>query len=77
MRRIDERVDARGGEILAKALGATESADPHRHRVRGRRRGAARERDRYGHIDAFGESLREASRFCRATENEDASHVVR
>jgi len=77
MRPIDERVDAFGCQISAKALGAAESADPHRHRVRGGRRGAARERDRYGHIDAFGKTFRQASRFRRAAENEDASHVVR
>jgi hypothetical protein len=45
--------------------------------VRGGRRGAAGERNRYGHIDAFGKACRQASRFRRATENEDASHVVR
>ena len=77
MRGIDERVDAFGCQILAKTLGATKSADPHLHRVRGWRRGAAGERNRYGHIDAFGKTFRQASRFRRATENEDASHVVR
>jgi len=77
MGRVDKRVDAFGREMLAKALGATESADPHRHRVSGRRRGAARERNRYGHIGAFGETFRQPSRFRRAAENEDASHVVR
>ena len=77
MGRIDKRVDAFGREILAKALGATESADPHRHGVRGRHRGAARERNRYGHVGAFDQAFRQPSRFRRAPENEDASHVVR
>ena len=77
MGRIDKRVDAFGREILAKALGATESADPHRHRVSGRRPGAARERNRYGHIGAFDETFRQPSRFRRAAQNEDVSHVVR
>jgi len=77
MRRIDKRVDAFGHEIFAKALGATESADPHRHGVRGRHRGAARERNRYGHVGAFDQAFRQPSRFRRAPENEDASHVVR
>jgi hypothetical protein len=77
MRRIHERVDAFGCQILAKALGATKSADPHLHRVRGGRRGAARKRNRYGHIGAFGQTFRQASCFRRAAENEDASHVVR
>ena len=77
MRRIDKRVDAFGRELFAKALGATESADPHRHGVRGGRGGAARERNRYGHIGAFDQTFRQPSRFRRAAENEDASHVVR
>jgi len=77
MRRIDKRVDAFDREIFAKALGATESARPHRHGVSGGRGGAARARDRYGHIGAFDETFRQPSRFRRAAENEDASHVVR
>ena len=77
MRGIDEHVDAFGCEILAKALRATESADPYRHGMRGGCRGAAGERDRYRHIVAFGQTLRQAPRLRRAAENEDASHVVR
>jgi len=45
--------------------------------VRGGRGGAARERNRYGHIGAFDQTFRQPSRFRRAAENEDASHVVR
>lgn len=76
MRRVDEGIDAFGGEILRKTLGAAESADSHRRALRGGRRGAARERDRYGHVRAFAETLRQASRLCGAAENEDAPHVV-
>jgi hypothetical protein len=76
MRRVDEGIDAFGGEILRKPLGAAESADSHRRALRGGRRGAARERDRYGHVRAFAETLRQASRLRGAAENEDAPHVV-
>ena len=76
MRRVDESIDALGGEILRQALGATEPADSHRRALRGGRRSAAGERDRYGHVRAFAETLRQASRLCGAAENEDAPHVV-
>jgi hypothetical protein len=76
MRRIDESIDAFGGEILRKALGAAESSDSHRRALRGGRRSAAGERDRYGHVRAFAETLRQASRLRGAAENEDAPHVV-
>jgi hypothetical protein len=76
MRRVDEGIDAFGGEILRKTLGAAESADSHRRALRGRRRGAARKRDRYGHVRAFAETLRQASRLRGAAEYEDAPHVV-
>jgi hypothetical protein len=76
MRRVDESIDALGGEILRQALGATKPADSHRRALRSRRRGAAGERDRYGHVRAFAETLRQASRLCGAAENEDAPHVV-
>lgn len=76
MRHIDQRVDAFSSEISRKALGAAESADPYRRSLRCRRRGAARERDRYGHIGAFGETLRQTSRFRGPAENEDAPHAA-
>lgn len=76
MRRVDESIDAFGCEISRKALGAAESADSHRRALRSGRRGAARERDRYGHVHAFAETLRQASRLRGAAENEDAPHVV-
>jgi hypothetical protein len=77
MRRVDESIDAFGCEISRKALGAAESADAHRHTLGGRRPGAPRERDRYGHVRAFAETLRQPSRLRGAAENEDAPHVVR
>jgi hypothetical protein len=76
MRRVDESIDAFGGEISRQALGAAESADSHRRALRGGRRSAAGERDRYGHVRAFAETLRQASRLRGAAENEDAPHVV-
>jgi hypothetical protein len=76
MRRVDEGIDAFGGEILRKTLGAAEAADSHRRALRGGRRGAARKRDRYCHVRAFAETLRQASRLRGAAENEDAPHVV-
>jgi hypothetical protein len=77
MRRVDESIDAFGCKISRKALGAAESADAHRHTLRGRRRGAPRERDRYGHVRACAETLRQPSRLRGTAENEDAPHVVR
>jgi len=76
MRRVDESVDALVGEVTHKAFDSAEAADPHRHGLRGGRRGAPGERDGYGEIDASGETLRQAPRFRSAAENEDASHVV-
>ena len=76
MRRVDESIDAFGGEISRQALGAAESADSHRRALRGGRRSAAGERDRYDHVRAFAETLRQASRLRGAAENEDAPHVV-
>jgi hypothetical protein len=77
MRRVDESIDAFGCEISRKALGAAESADAHRHPLRGRRGGAPRERDRYGHVRACAEALRQPSRLRGTAENKDALHVVR
>ena len=75
MRRVDESVDALVDQISRKAFGSAEAADSHRCSLRGGRRGATGERDRYGEIGASGETFRQPSRFRRAAENEDASHV--
>jgi len=73
---VDESIDALVGEVTRKAFDSAEAADPHRYDLRGGRRGAPGERDRYVEIDASGETLRQTPRFRSAAENEDASHVV-
>jgi len=75
VRRVDESVDALVDEISRKAVRPAEAADSHRRGLCGGRCGAPGERDRYGEIGASGETFRQPSRFRRAAENEDASHV--
>jgi hypothetical protein len=71
---VDERVDAFGGKIVCEPISATEAADPHRHGLARRRRGAAGERQRHRQLGTTGKALRQASGFRGPAENEDA-HV--
>ena len=73
---VDQHIDALGGEMRGQALGPSEAADPHRHRLRGGICGAPRERERDREIGASGEAFRQPSRLRGAAENKDASHVA-
>ena len=77
MRRIDQDVDRFRAEIGGETLGAAETADPHRNRLRRRRGGAAGERQRHREIGARRQALREPPRLRGAAENEDALHGAR
>ena len=73
---VDQRIDPLRRQMGAKSLRAAETAHAHRHRLRGRMGGAARERQRHREIVASGEALRQLSRLRGAAQNEDASHVA-
>lgn len=77
MRRVDEGADALGSKIVCKAGAPAEAAGPHRHSMRRRRGGAPGKRNRHGKVGAPGKMLRQAPRFRRAAENEDALHAAR
>jgi len=76
MRGIDQRVDALAHQIVGEAGGAAIPAAAHRHRLAGRRDGAAGKRQRDLKVGAACQPLREHSRFRGAAENEDAWHVA-
>ena len=67
MGRIDQEVDRFRAEPCGEARSAAETADPHRDRLRRRRRGAAGERQRHREIGARRQALRELPRlaWCR------------
>ena len=71
MGRVDQRIDTLVRQIVGEPFGAAETADAHRHRLRGGRRGAARQRQRHGKLGAPGQPFRQPARFRRAAENED------
>ena len=74
---VDQRVDALGGEIGRKAVGAAEAADPHRHRLGGRRGRAARQRKRYLEIGTARETPGQLPRLAGAAEYENVPHAAR
>lgn len=76
VRRIDQRGDAFGTQISGEPFGAAKSADPHRHRLRSRRCGAAGERQRDRRVGAPAQAFGEPARFKRPAEDEDAVHGV-
>jgi hypothetical protein len=71
---VDERIDALSRKIVGKPVGASEPADPHRHRLTGRRGSAAGKRQRHRKVGTTRKAFRQASGLRRAAENEDA-HV--
>ena len=68
---IDQRVDALFEQIIGEAAGAAEAANPHRHGMRNRHRGAAGKRQRDAEIAALREPLAKQAGFRGAAENED------
>jgi hypothetical protein len=74
MRRVNENVDARGGEMVREPLRAAESAEAHRHGLPRRCRGAAGERQRDRKIGTVGEALGKLPRLRGAAQYEDACH---
>ena len=77
MSRVDQHVDVLVGEIGREAVGAAETADPHRNRL-GRRVGrAARQRKRYLEIATVRETPGQLPRLAGAAEYENMPHVIR
>ena len=74
--RIDQDVDALGGEIFGEPLAAAEAADPQRDALRRRRGGAAGERQRHREIVAARELLRKLTGFRGTAEDKDTLHGV-
>jgi len=74
MRRIDENIDARGGEMVREPVGAAEAAAAHRDRLRRWRRGAAGKRQRHHKVAAVGEAGGKLPRLRGAAQYEDACH---
>jgi len=75
MRRIDENIDFLVEEIIRQALGAAETADPHRNRLQCGSSRAAREGEGDSQIGPPGQAFGELPRLHSTAENED-SHVA-
>ena len=73
---VDQPVDPLAREILCEPFGAAEAADAHRHRMRHRTAGAARERQGDRKIGAPRQAPRQLPRLRRAAEDEDAPHAA-
>ena len=75
MRGIDEGLDALTTKVVRQPFDAAKAADPHRHLVSKRCRGATCQRQGHGESRSIGKAFRQPSCFGRSAENENP-HVV-
>ena len=72
MRRVDQRVDFRGNEIVGEARHTTKATAAQARRLRRGEFGTAGERQDNFEFGVLGEALGQLSRFRCAAQNEDA-----
>ncbi len=74
---VDQRLEPLRHQMSAQSLRAAEAAHTHRHRLRSRMGGAARERQGHREIVAAGEALPQLPRLRGAAQNDDAARMSR